>query len=378
MKPRHIASVLALSMAMPSPLFAQAQASRSDIRERQSLAESIASSRETASGLNWDASFRASFTSRLSALSLDTLRGLNPEGDFSPVLGGTGVTDQVFTPVRPCRFVDGIQANDRVSTSANATTARFYRVRGSNSTDFISQGAAASAPDGCGIPTAATAVVINLTVADPDNDGDLKVDPAHLSASTTSTLNYTFGGVRGKNLANGITVQLCDLSASTCASGSTPTSATRDIRVTFHSGALAHTTFFLADVVGYYSRPQQPELGTVKAAAHINGIVGVGVVPSVSRCFVITSATTATSTCTPGTTVTVTRLSAGQYVVDFGFDVSTRYYSATAGASASGVISTGQGPIDVSPRAGNVNAVLVQTFNTAGAALDTQFFIQIF
>ena len=66
-------------------------------------------------------------------------------------------------------------------------------VRGNTGSDFVSQGAADTAPPGCGIPLTATAV-INITVADPDADGDVKVDPADSASSSTSTLNYTFGG----------------------------------------------------------------------------------------------------------------------------------------------------------------------------------------
>ena len=108
-----------------------------------------------------------------------------------PLLGSTTI-DQVYTPVTPCRFVDGINAADRVASAANGTTARYYKVRGSTSSDFVSQGAAGTAPTGCGIPTSATAVMVNLTVADPDADGDLKADPADaLAPSSTSALNYT-------------------------------------------------------------------------------------------------------------------------------------------------------------------------------------------
>lgn len=171
---------------------------------------------------------------------------------FAPLLGSS-TTDQVYTPVTPCRFVDGINADDRVPAPANGTTARYYRVRGSTASDFVSQGAAATAPTGCGIPASATAVMVNFTVADPDADGDLRVDPSDASTpSTTSVLNYTFGGARGKNLANGIVVKLCSPSLP-CASGATPTSPTRDILVTFHAGASAVSTYFIADVLGYFA-----------------------------------------------------------------------------------------------------------------------------
>jgi hypothetical protein len=175
---------------------------------------------------------------------------------------GSATIDQVFTPVTPCRFVDGINAADRVIAPSNGTTTRYYKVRGSVSTDFVSQGAAATAPNGCGIPDSATAVVVNLTVADPIADGDLRVDASHVATpSSTSLLNYTFGGSRGKNLANAVIVPLCDLSLSTCASGAFPTSPTRDIRVTFHAGGAG--TYFLADVLGYFRPAPLDNLATI-------------------------------------------------------------------------------------------------------------------
>jgi N-acetylneuraminic acid mutarotase len=172
--------------------------------------------------------------------------------------------DQVFTPVAPCRFVDSLAANDKVPAAANSTTARYYRVRGSTSSDFTSQGASASAPSGCGVPDSATAVMVNLTVADPTNDGDIRVDASHFATpSQTSLLNYTFGGARFKNLANGVIVPLCNRSVSSCASGANPTSPIRDILVTFHAGASAVSTYFLADVLGYFSPAPVTNLATI-------------------------------------------------------------------------------------------------------------------
>ncbi len=173
---------------------------------------------------------------------------------LADVLGYFGpAATQMYAPVTPCRFVDGINAADRVFAPANSTGTRYYRVRGSMSSDFVSQGAAATAPSGCGVPSNATAVMVNLTVVDPDQDGDLKVDPAHLAQpSQTSVLNYTFGGQGGNNLANGVIVALCDQSASSCGSGTTPKDPTRDIMVTFHAGQSYVSTYFLADVLGYF------------------------------------------------------------------------------------------------------------------------------
>lgn len=224
------------------------------VAERAAYATTMVQEREAASGLTWDDAYRSWFVQRLSALSPEdfaTAQAIGSHGDFSPLLGSTS-GELVYTPVSPCRFVDGIQAADRVTATANSTTARFYRVKGSTNSDFVSQGAASSAPSGCGVPTNAVAAMVNLTVADPTHNGDLRADASHLAATTTSVLNYTFDGSRGKNLANGVIVPLCDLTVSTCASGATPTSATRDMRVTFHAGAVDVGTYFVADVLGYF------------------------------------------------------------------------------------------------------------------------------
>lgn len=221
-------------------------------------------------------------------------------GALTAALLGSPTTDQVYTPVNPCRFVDGITAGDRVPTAANGTTARYYRVRGSTSSDFVSQGAASSAPGGCGVPSTATAVMVNLTVADPDQDGDLRVDAAHVSTpSSTSVLNYTFGGARGKNLANGIVVPLCNLSVSACDSGATPTSPTRDILVTFHAGASPVSTFFIADVLGYFAPAPLTGLVTSVSASAPLASSG-GATPNVSLTGIVPVANGGTGAATLG------------------------------------------------------------------------------
>jgi len=70
-----------------------------------------------------------------------------------------------------------------------------------------------------------------------------------------------------------------------------------------------------------------------------------------------------------GTGPTVIKLATGQYEVDFGVNISARYYSATLYSS---------GMIYVQPRFGNVNAVYVATDNTAGALTDRQFYLLIY
>jgi hypothetical protein len=53
--------------------------------------------------------------------------------------------------------------------------------------------------DACGIPTGASAVVVNVTVTEPTANGNLRFFPAGLPVPTTSTLNYAAGQTRANN-----------------------------------------------------------------------------------------------------------------------------------------------------------------------------------
>jgi len=70
-----------------------------------------------------------------------------------------------------------------------------------------------------------------------------------------------------------------------------------------------------------------------------------------------------------GTGPTVTKLATGQYEVNFGVNISARYYSAT-------LYDTGM--IRVQPRFGVANAVWVNTMNTAGTTTDKRFYLLIY
>lgn len=103
--------------------------------------------------------------------------------------------------------------------------------------------------------------------------------------------------------------------------------------------------------------------GVVQAAAHVTG----GVTPSITRSFTNLAGSPA---------ITVTRTAAGTYEVDFGANISTRFYNVVQGNAASGVPAGGSA--DVTPRASNVNALFIRTFDLAGAAVDTNFYVQVF
>jgi len=107
---------------------------------------------------------------------------------------------------------------------------------------------------------------------------------------------------------------------------------------------------------------QQPlsNTGLVKAGVAVAG----SATPTITRQF---------NNLPSGATITVTNIGTGTYNVDFGDDISGRFYSAT---NATGGISgaTG-GEIAISPRAGNPNALFIVTRDSTGATSNAVSFM---
>lgn len=103
--------------------------------------------------------------------------------------------------------------------------------------------------------------------------------------------------------------------------------------------------------------------GVILAGAHIV----VGPVPTVTRSF----------TNLPGApAITVQFQGVGNYVVDFGADVSGRYYSATIGQTTAG--SAPNLIIEATNAGGNPNGVFIDTEDNAGAQADANFYIFVY
>jgi len=111
---------------------------------------------------------------------------------------------------------------------------------------------------------------------------------------------------------------------------------------------------------------QQPlsNTGLVKAGVAVVG----SATPTITRQF---------NNLPAGATVTVSSLGTGTYEVDFGDDISARFYSAT---NASGFISgAAAGQVAISPRAGNANALFITTRDSAGVLVNTvNFMVMIY
>jgi hypothetical protein len=115
--------------------------------------------------------------------------------------GGTPIADSTFVPVAPCRIFD-----TRLATAgkmALGETRGFYTNSVASLSAFTGQGGDAS---GCPeVPFDPPAVLINLTVADPEAQGNARVW-AYLGAEpATSTINFR----PYINLANGTETPTC-------------------------------------------------------------------------------------------------------------------------------------------------------------------------
>jgi hypothetical protein len=68
-------------------------------------------------------------------------------------------------------------------------------------------------------------------------------------------------------------------------------------------------------------------------------------------------------------------IATGTYEVDFPSDVSLCVYTATIGTSPASLVAPAF--VTVSPRAGNADAILVQTFSVTGTLEKHPFYIQV-
>ncbi len=104
--------------------------------------------------------------------------------------------------------------------------------------------------------------------------------------------------------------------------------------------------------------------GTVKAACQIDASSGT---PVITRQF---------NNLPGNATITVLDLAVGTYEVDFGAVLTSRHWQGTLGNSSSGTPLDGS--MSVTPRAGNTEALFVNTYDLTGANLDNNFYIVVY
>ncbi len=167
---------------------------------------------------------------------------------------------------------------------------------------------------GCGIPTNAAALALNVLAVTPRAAGHIKVLPYRGAGTGTIVVYYN----AAQTISGGVNADIA-------APGSHA----------FTIINLGGPSDVVADVTGYYIAP---------LAAEVTG----------------------TGTLVHGSRVTATSgIATGQYEVDFDRDVSNCFYSAAP--NISGVL------VDVQPRDGTPSGVFVELTTTTGTAINTQF-----
>ena len=257
----------------------------------------------------------AAFGSGTAASASATAPGQPPAAplrpNVQPQFQVTGRTAEMnYVPVVSCPLMDTRLAGGPFAAGAT----RNYDARGTGS--FAAQGGSKA---GCGIPTNAAALALNVLALSPRAAGHVKIMP-YKGAGTGTIVNYYNAGQTISGSVN----------ADIAAPGSHA----------FTLINLGGPTDITADVTGYYIAPM---------FAHVTDL---GALVFGSR---VTS---------------VSRLSsAGEYEVDFDRDVTRCSY---AGSSY-----TSETEVEVEPRNGNANGVFVFLTNTANAAVDEEFFLTV-
>ncbi|WP_155905016.1 hypothetical protein [Methylopila sp. M107] len=232
----------------------------------------------------------------------------------SPSLVTTASATQLFTAIQPCRAF-----NTPAAVAAGQTLN--FQVSGSGS--LVAQGGPAG---GCGIPTYATAVSINLSAVSPTGFGFFRAYAQGAVVPGTTVVSYR-SGANSTGFAN------VGLNSAGRLSIFVATAATRVI----------------GDVSGYYS----PAI----YSASIVGSTG-----AVTRAEGLSAAAT-------------NRLSTGTYEVGFTRDITECFFQVTAGEGGIG----GATPrvTGVTRRSGNPNGVFVRITDGAGASIDNDFFVTV-
>lgn len=149
---------------------------------------------------------------------------------LSAVLGSEAAAQLQFYAVTPCRVYDTRTGTPSAAGTGGGiittATTRTFRIRGF-----------------CGIPSAASAVTVNLTIVNPTAaQGDLRVAPYPGTFPTVSTSNYYAGEV----IANGAIVPL----------GTVNPGVGDDLQVTAAGAPFTQpwTYHLLIDVTGYFQQ----------------------------------------------------------------------------------------------------------------------------
>ena len=231
---------LPIGVCLVAPV-ARGQEPTSDLVQVQAVAESIVAREETLSEREFDPVFRAKAKELLAALPLAEL--VAQTGDDGLGLNALGDTqaDLVYTPVTPCRIID-------TRLGGGIIGRRHHEGLPRHRDGLLSaQGGSAT---GCGVPYGpGDGGGHQLRGGHPAGQGSLWVTPYGTPMPVASTINYT----TGVNIANGVTVAICNPSTTTCTQG-------------HHDPGAQQRDPLVADVQGYFQRVATGGVGTALLA----------------------------------------------------------------------------------------------------------------
>jgi hypothetical protein len=234
---------------------------------------------------------------------------------------GNGISENKYVPIIPCRILDTRKGYGKFGVG----TKKAIDVRGDETT-FVTQG---GNPGGCGIPNGATAIEATITAVNADDGGYLRAWPANLVEPNATFLNYT----PSFNVGNTGTITLCGANGLAC-------NTNQDLNLKTNFGA----THLVIDVAGYYQQPLSANVSS--AGSVVRGSRGAN----------------------------ATRMSLGTYRVGFDRNISQcTYFAGTATANAG----LNGGFASITNASGNVAAVTVLTYDTAGNLSDRGFQVEV-
>ncbi|MDA8105304.1 MAG: hypothetical protein M0Z71_07945 [Nitrospiraceae bacterium] len=224
------------------------------------LAEAIVAKFEADSGRPLDPAYRVSLVNDLASRPTSQLDAIQSGAGLITTQNlGDSASDLVYTPVAPCRIIDTRLAGGAIA----ANTLRNFFAVGS---PFNMQGGTSG---DCGIPFGpATAVAINFVAVGASGPGDLRAWAYGDTMPNASILNYGNASYVGTNLANAITVPICN-----------PGTAVNRLSACAYDMVVqadVNSTQVVADVVGYFRKVRTEQVKSFSQKAVSSGTTAVG------------------------------------------------------------------------------------------------------
>lgn len=188
------------------------------------------------------------------------LQGLAPLDGVAPTAFGSAGGNLVFTALEPCRLLDTRQPSERGGVLPDNSERSFFGF----GTSFSAEQGGSSTNCGLTLEAQPEALAINLVAVNPSGDGFLTAYPTGSGRPLAASLNYMAGTVTSTGMIMPINNNL----------------EVDDF--TIYSWSSTHV---VADVVGYFARPQAAPLScTTQTSASVSIAAGGNSYVSTAGC----------------------------------------------------------------------------------------------